>query len=97
MPYKSIEESVLEIKNLIEDSIRTGGVEAKNNLIRTQIPICLLHDAAKASFIANGVNADYIRPAYGSHNGEMKVAGFLNVKIKIFVFFPIIESQMKKY
>ena len=32
---ENINQAVIRIKQLIENSIRTGGVEAKNNLIRT--------------------------------------------------------------
>lgn len=77
---ENIDQAVMRIKRLIEDSIRVGGVEAKNNLIRTQQPICILHDAAKASFIEKGVNPDYINPPYAEHTGELKLAGFFKYK-----------------
>lgn len=80
MSLTNIQTAVNEIKYLIEHSIRTGGVTAKNNLIRSQGPINLLHDAAKASFIANGVNPQYIKPAYGTHVGELKLAGYFKQK-----------------
>ena len=51
MELSSIQVAVNNIKKLIEEAIIAGGVEAKNNLIRTQIPICLLHDAVKDDFI----------------------------------------------
>ena len=76
MVLESIGEAVCRIKELIERSIVDGGVEAKNNLIRTQQPICILHDAAKAEFIRRGVNPDFINPPYGEHNGELKLAVF---------------------
>lgn len=78
----TIHEAVNEIKSLIEDAIVKGGVEGKNNLIRTQIPICMLHDAAKAAFIANGVNPDLVAPIYGEHIGEQKLAGFFNIGVR---------------
>ena len=84
----TIEQAVQQIKFLIEDAIKTGGVEAKNNLIRTQIPICLLHDAAKASFIARGVNPNLIRPIYGEHNDEQKLAGFFKFKDQDICILP---------
>jgi hypothetical protein len=80
MKLISVEEAVLEIKQLIEQSIISGGVEGKNNLIRTQQPICLLHDAAKSAFINHGVNPDYVRPLLGDHQGEQKLAGFFKCK-----------------
>lgn len=80
MDLITINQAVARIKRLIEDSIVSGGVEGKNNLIRTQEPICLLHDAAKSELISKGVNPLYITPRLGNHNGEMKVAGFFKCK-----------------
>lgn len=84
----TIEQAVSKIKALIEDAIRTGGAEAKNNLIRTQIPICLLHDAVKASFIENRVNPALIRPIYGNHIDEQKLAGFFKFKNQDICILP---------
>ena len=47
----TIEKAVCSIKRMIEKAIRDEGVEGKNNLIRSQRPICLLHDATKMAFI----------------------------------------------
>lgn len=84
----TIQQAVNKIKSLIEDAIINGGVEGKNNLIRTQIPICLLHDAAKASFIDNGVNPNFVAPIYGDHMGEQKLAGFFKCKDQDICFMP---------
>ena len=61
----SIQQAVKNIKTMIEDAIRNGGVDdkgnaidgcqAKNNVIRSQGPICQLHDAVKSSFMDLGV------------------------------------------
>lgn len=88
MILESIDEAVCRIKELIERSIVDGGVEAKNNLIRTQQPICILHDAAKASFISQGVNSDFINPPYGEHTGELKLAGFFKCKDQDICILP---------
>lgn len=88
MNYISINEAVLEIKKLIENAICTGGVEAKNNLIRSQAPICILHDAVKAEFIRNGVNPNNIHPLYGTHSDELKLAGFFKFKDQDICFKP---------
>lgn len=80
MKLLDIQSSVNQLKELIEDSIIEGGDEGKNNLIRSQIPINLLHNAAKASFIQNGVNPNCINPAYGTSDGELKLAGFFKKK-----------------
>lgn len=80
MNYISINEAVLNIKQLIEEAIQAGGTQAKNNLIRSQMPICILHDAVKAEFIKYGVNPDNIHPSYGTHSDELKLAGFFKFK-----------------
>lgn len=84
----TIQDAVNNIKLLIEDAIINGGVEGKNNLIRTQIPICILHDAVKAAFIANGVNPNLVTPLYGEHQGEQKLAGFFKCKDQDICFMP---------
>ena len=53
----SIQQAVKNIKTMIENAIIEGGVDengrridgcqAKNNIIRSQGPICQLHDAVK--------------------------------------------------
>jgi len=80
MDLSNIQAAVNKIKELIERAIVDGGVDAKNNLIKTQIPICLLHDVVKIDFIKNHVNANLIFPKYGEHNGELKLAGFFKYK-----------------
>lgn len=88
MCLETIDEAVARIKYLIEKSIVDGGIEAKNNLIRTQEPICILHDATKASFMRLGVNPDFIKPPYGEHNGELKLAGFFKCKDQDICILP---------
>ena len=84
----SIEEAVCSIKEMIERAIRDGGVEGKNNLIRTQQPICMLHDAAKSAFIRNGVNPSRVRPLLGEHLDELRLAGFFKYKDQDICFLP---------
>ncbi len=88
MEQITINEAVFRIKILIEKAIKEGGIEAKNNLIRTQIPINLLHDAAKASFISQGVNPLRVRPQLGEHIGELKLAGFFKCKDQDICLLP---------
>lgn len=80
--------AVTEIKKLIETAIIEGGVEGKNNLIRTQRPICILHDAAKSAFIKEGVNPNFVKPRLGEHVGEQKLAGFFKCKDQDICFMP---------
>ncbi len=89
----SIQEAVNQIKKLIEDAIIKGGEEGKNNLIRTQIPICIIHDSVKAEFIKNGVNPNLVAPVYGAHVGEQKLAGFFKCKAQDICFMP---NNLKK-
>ncbi len=84
----TIQEAVNKIKELIERAIVTGGAQAKNNLIKTQIPIGLLHDAVKASFINEGVDGNLIFPACNEHAGELKLAGFFKFKDQDICIMP---------
>lgn len=78
--YITVQEAVNQIKAMIEDAINAGGETAKNNLIRTQAPINLLHDVVKAEFIRNGVNPLQINPQYGVSSPELGLAGYLKRK-----------------
>lgn len=88
MKELSIEDAVYSIKVMIEGAIREGGVEGKNNLIRSQQPICMLHDAAKSAFIRNGVNPNRVRPLLGEHMDELRLAGFFKCKDQDICFLP---------
>lgn len=86
----TIQDAVVKIKRWIESTIRNGGTDknenvidgcvAKNNLIRTQGPICLIHDAVKSEFARFGVNPAYICPPILQHQGELKVFGVVKAK-----------------
>lgn len=92
----TIEKAVVSIKKKIEKAIRDGGIESKNSLIRSQQPICLLHDAAKSSFIQLGVNPNRIHPTLGKHTDELKLAGLLKCKNQDICILPNdIEKQQE--
>ncbi|MDR0506347.1 MAG: hypothetical protein LBH32_05980 [Dysgonamonadaceae bacterium] len=76
----SLQEAVNRIKSSIEGAIVSGGTTAKNNLIRSQQPIKLLHEVVKAELIRQGVNEQYINPPLGESAGELKLAGFFKQK-----------------
>lgn len=86
----SIQQAVKNIKTMIENAIIEGGVDengrridgcqAKNNIIRSQGPICQLHDAVKYSLMDLGVNPAYIKPPFLTHEGEVRVFGRLKAK-----------------
>jgi hypothetical protein len=61
----SLQEAFNSIKSSIEGVIVSGGTIAKNNLIRSQQPIKLLHEVVKAELIRQGVNEQYINPPLG--------------------------------
>jgi len=85
---EQIQEAINQIKKLIELAIIEGGTIQKNNLIKTQIPINLLHDAAKSSLISNGVNKESIKPPLRDHKGELKLAGELKCKDQDICILP---------
>jgi hypothetical protein len=76
----SLQEAVNRIKSSIETAIISGGTTAKNNLIRSQQPIKLLHEVVKAELIRQGVNEQFINPPLGESAGELKLAGFFKHK-----------------
>jgi len=76
----SLQEAVNRIKSSIEASIVSGGTTAKNNLIRSQQPIKLLHEVVKSELIRHGINERYINPPLGDSAGELKLAGFFKHK-----------------
>jgi hypothetical protein len=76
----SLQEAVNRIKSSIETAIISGGTNAKNNLIRSQQPIKLLHEVVKSELIQHGVNEQCINPPLNESAGEMKLAGFFKHK-----------------
>jgi len=76
----SLQEAVNSIKTLVETAIVSGGTTAKNNLIRSQQPIKLLHEVVKSELIRHGVNKQHINPPLGESAGELKLAGFFKYK-----------------
>ena len=69
-----------DIKLLIETAITNNGTAGKNNLIRTQKPIKLLHEVVKEELIKNKINPDLIKPGLGTSYGELSLAGFFKKK-----------------
>jgi hypothetical protein len=76
----TLQEAVNEIKSSIEGAILEAGTEGKNNLIRSQKPIKLLHEVAKSELINNGVNPLLIHPQLGQSHGELSLSGFFKKK-----------------
>ncbi|MBS1777293.1 MAG: hypothetical protein JSS64_13545 [Bacteroidetes bacterium] len=76
----TLQNAVNEIKKSIETAIKKSGTEGKNNLIRSQKPIKLLHEVAKAELIRNGVNPECLNPPIDQSHGELSLSGFFKKK-----------------
>jgi hypothetical protein len=76
----TLQEALNEIKETIETAITTGGTTGKNNLIRSQKPIKLLHEVVKSELVKNKVNAELIRPKLEQSKGELSLSGFFKTK-----------------
>lgn len=76
----TLQKAVNEIKKSIETAIKTSGTVGKNNLIRSQKPIKLLHEVAKAELIRNKVNSECLHPPLNQSNGELSLSGFFKKK-----------------
>jgi hypothetical protein len=76
----NLQKAVNEIKKSIEEAIRSAGTDGKNNLIRSQKPIKLLHEVVKSELIKNNVNENLLNPKLSESNGELGLAGFFKKK-----------------
>jgi len=76
----TLQNAVNEIKKSIEAAIKKLGTEGKNNLIRSQKPIKLLHEVAKVELIRNGVNPECLNPPLDQSHGELSLSGFFKKK-----------------
>jgi hypothetical protein len=84
----SLQEAVNKIKSAIEAAIVSGGTTEKNELIRTQRPIKLLHEVVKAELLQQDVNEQLINPPAGQSGGELKLAGFVKQKYQDICVIP---------
>ena len=75
-----IDNQLVIFKNMIEESIKTGGVKGKESMIRSSQLISLIHDAVKYELIQLGVARNQIFPRFGDKKPEIKLAGFLKQK-----------------
>lgn len=75
-----IDNQLLKFKNLIENSIITGGTKGKESMIRSSVLINLIHEAVKNGFIEAGVKPSNIYPHFGDTKPELKMAGFFKQK-----------------
>ncbi len=75
-----IDDQLLRFKQLIEESIITGGVKGKESMIRSSQLINLIHDAVKYELIQQRIAPSQIMPNFGQTKPEIKLAGFLKQK-----------------
>lgn len=76
----SIQEAVDNFKELIESSIKEGGIAAKEAMIRSSKPINNIHEAVKSELIRSGISPSRIHPPLGATSPELKLAGFIKQK-----------------
>ncbi len=75
-----IDDQLVIFKNMIEQSIRTGGAKGKESMIRSSALINLIHDAVKYELQQQGVLPANIYPHFLETKPEIKLAGFLKQK-----------------
>lgn len=75
-----IDEQLIIFKNMIEQSIISGGIKGKESCIRSSVLINLIHDAVKKELIDHGLRSEDIYPHMGETKPEIKLAGFLKQK-----------------
>jgi hypothetical protein len=93
----TVEQSVIKIKQLIENAITHGGTAEKNNLIRTSIPIGQIHELVKTSLIENKVQPTLIKPSLGASKGELELFGFIKKKCQdVCVISPSVKTQKEE-
>lgn len=76
----TIEQAVVNFKELIEGSIIEGGTAGKQAMIRSSKPINNIHEAVKSELINSGIPEHKIFPPLGETTPELKLAGFLKQK-----------------
>lgn len=89
----TIESALLEIKISIEDAIRKNGTAGKNNLIRSQKPIKLIHEVVKNELIKYGIEENRLRPLLGDSSGELSLSGFIKKKDQDICVIPIKQNE----
>lgn len=75
-----IDDQLLIFKNMIEESIRSGGTKGKESMIRSSQLINLIHDAVKHELLDHGIADNQIYPHFGEKKPEIKLAGFFKQK-----------------
>ena len=92
----TLQNAVNEIKNSIETAIKQSGTEGKNNLIRSQKPIKLLHEVVKAELIHNSLSFKCLNPPLEQSNGELSLSGFFKKKDQDICVVPNGAEEIKE-
>lgn len=92
----TLQSAVNEIKKSIEAAIKKSGTEGKNNLIRSQKPIKLLHEVAKVELIRNGINPKCLNPPLDQSHGELSLSGFFKKKDQDICVVPNNTKEKKE-
>jgi len=92
----TLQNALNEIKKSIEAAIKKSGTEGKNNLIRSQKPIKLLHEVVKAELIRKKINPDLLKPPFKKSNGELSLAGFFKKKNQDICLVPNNKKPKKE-
>lgn len=78
--FDSIEVKLLEIKQIYEEAIKTGGRDGIHSLIRSQKLIGIVHNYIKEQLISYGISPSKIFPPVKKSKPEVCMAGFLKKK-----------------
>jgi len=95
--FMLINDSLLNIKKLLEKSVIEGGTVGKRNLIRTSQPINFIHEIVKLGFIELGISKDRILPKLNETAGEVSITGFIKKKNQDIVVLPNNITPCQKY
>ena len=95
--YMNINLSLLEIKQLLENSIIQNGTVGKRNLIRTSQPINVIHELVKQGFIGLNISQERIFPRLTETKGEVSITGFIKKKNQDIVVLPENITPSQEY
>ncbi|MGH9948825.1 MAG: restriction endonuclease [Pyrinomonadaceae bacterium] len=84
----TLQQSVNEIKRILEETIIENGEAGKLSLIRSQKPIKQIHEAVKSSLVENGIAEAQIHPPLNFSRPEVTLSGFLKPKSQDVTIFP---------
>lgn len=92
-----IQKSLLDIKNILEESIIENGTVGKRNLIRTSKPINFIHEIVKHGLIDLNFEKERIFPHLNETTGEVSITGFIKKKNQDIVVLPDNVSPTQEF